>query len=48
MKNGMMKNGTEFGNSEDVLSTKQDQWIIEEAMAIYSGKVIISAYLCSG
>jgi hypothetical protein len=37
MKNGVMKNGIEIGNSEDVLSTKQDQWILEEAMAIYSG-----------
>ena len=27
---------------------KADLWILEEAMAIYSGKVIISAYLCSG
>ena len=43
-----MKNGTETGESGEGMWTKQDLWILEEAMAIYSGKVIISAYICSG
>ena len=42
------KNGTETGESGEGMWTKQDLWILEEAMDIYSGKVIISAYLCSG
>jgi hypothetical protein len=43
-----LKNGIEIGNSEKGMWTKQDLWILEEARDIYSGKVIISAYLCSG
>ena len=43
-----MKNGIEIGDSKEGMWTKKDLWILEEAMAIYSGKVIISADLCSG
>ena len=43
-----LKNGIEIGNSEEGMWTKQDLWILEQAIYIYSGKVIISAYLCSG
>jgi len=42
------KNGTETGESGEGMWTKQDLWILEEALYIYSGKVIISANLCSG
>ena len=43
-----MKNGTETGEYGEGMWDKTDLWILEEVMAIYSGKVIISAYLCSG
>ena len=43
-----LKNGIEIGNSEEGMWAKQDLWILEQAIYIYSGKVIISAYLCSG
>ena len=43
-----MKKEAEIGESEEGMWNKQDLWILEEAMAISSGKVIISAYLCSG
>ena len=43
-----MKNGTETGEYLEGMWDKTDLWILEEAIAIYSGKVIISAYLCSG
>jgi len=43
-----MKNGTETGESGEGIWDKTDLWILQEVMAIYSGKVIISAYLCSG
>ena len=43
-----MKNGTETGEYGEGMWDKTDLWILEEAIAIYSGKVIISAYLCSG
>ena len=43
-----MKNGTETGEYGEGMWDKTDLWILEEAISIYSGKVNISTYLCSG